>query len=192
MRFGHIFGISAHTEVSEGQKTLAGFDYSKNNGLLIWFRHIHRRRHRCTRLFSWLSQIFSWLCQRSSQSVNLSAPFISHSRNQSCVFVNRGLKPWVSIQQMLPVLYKQLLYHLAVLDNLHGGREMPNNFILELKAPRAVVDISFCCFLPTIAAFHSLSSSDEPVLPLGHRIHVVSLLCCSEGSWAAHRQAQSS
>lgn len=45
---------------------------------------------------------------------------------------------------------------------------MPNNFILDLKAPGALVDISFWCSLPTIAEFYRLSSSDEPVLPLGH------------------------
>lgn len=148
MRFGHIFGISVHTEVSEGQNMLAGLSYSKN-GLLIWFKLIHRRRHSCARLFSWLSQ-------RSSHSVSLSAPFISHRGNQTCVFVNRGLKPWVSIQQTLPVLYRQLLYHLAVLDNLHGGREMPKDFILELKAPGTVVDISFWCPLPTNRMFPML------------------------------------
>lgn len=165
MRFGHIFGINAHTEVNEGQKTLLDLGYSKN-GLLIWFKFIHRRRYSCARLFGWLSQ-------RSRHSVNLSVLFISHRGNQSCVFVNRGLKPWVSIQQTLPVLYRWLLYHLAVLDNLHGGREMPKDFTLKLKAPGTVVDISFWCPSPTnrmfpmhIAAFYSLSSSDEPVMPL--------------------------
>lgn len=77
---------------------------------------------------------------------------------------------------MLPVLYKQLLYHLTVLDNLHGGREMPNNFVLDSKAPGALVDISFWCSLPTTSAFYSLSSSDEPVLPLGHNEMLHS--CC--------------
>lgn len=70
---------------------------------------------------------------------------------------------------MLPVLYKWLLYHLAVLDNLHGGREMPNHFILKLKAPGTAAGISFWCSLPTIAPFYSLSSSDEPVMPLGQK-----------------------
>ena len=171
MRFGHIFGISVHTE---GQKMLPGLGYSKN-GLLIWFRLI-RRRHSHDRLFSWLSQ-------RSSHSVNLSAPFMSHRGNRSCMFVNRGLKPWVSIQQMLPVLSRRLLYHLAVLDNLHGGREMPKDFILELKAPGIVVDISFWCPLRTnrmfpmhLAAFYSLFSSDEPVTPL--RQKEIACPCC--------------
>lgn len=44
MRFGHLLGVSVHTEVNEEQKTLAGLGYSKNP-LLMWFRLMHRPRH---------------------------------------------------------------------------------------------------------------------------------------------------
>lgn len=34
IRFGPMFGISTYTEVSEGQKMLAGLGYSKNSLLI--------------------------------------------------------------------------------------------------------------------------------------------------------------
>lgn len=84
---------------------------------------------------------------------------------------------------MLPVLYKWLLYHLAVLENLHGDKDAPKDFTLELKVPGIVVDISIWCPLPTNRvvpmhkiAFYSLSSSDESVMPL--RQKEVVCPCC--------------